>query len=265
MPFQLCLELESVRAAKVGLPETCLGALVEHMLRLMLENPVLALRCQRTKALNDQLAQNLAVITAPNKRARIAFFAVSLAHEHHSGFVRLMDSEHFASSAAILRPIAEAAACAHWITYAAKPEWVNTALTDAGRDPPTLDKMINALSNCGVAFDGIKSLRRLLQQPAWTRFHSFTHGGMDQLARRPQAQTFDQSECHANFIMADVFLLSGAAIATAWSDSIGLRGVIGAEYDSINNERRRVFGGPAAPPWKGLPPPPSWADADQCR
>jgi hypothetical protein len=166
-----------------------------------------------------------------------------------------MDSEHFATAAAILRPTAEASACAHWATYVANDVWLDLAFTDKAREPPTLDKMIGALAKCGVTFDGIQDLVRLLQKPAWKRFHSFTHGGMHQLSRRPQAETFDQAECLANFIMADIFLISGAAIATTWPSGINLRGVIASEFESIDSERVRTFGGIPAPPWKGLPTP----------
>lgn len=88
----------------------------------MINEPALALRHQRSRELNQRIAEMLVGLQHKQPRADFAMRAASLAHEHHSGFLRLMDSEHFASAAALLRPIVEASMIAYWVSYAASKE-----------------------------------------------------------------------------------------------------------------------------------------------
>lgn len=222
-----------------------------------MQNPVLALRCQRSIALNHRAAAAIAYVRGNNPRERLAMSAVSLANEHHSGFVKLMETEHFASAAAMLRPIAEASTCAHWVTYVASPRWIAQVGTTRERDTPNLDRMITALANSGIPFEGIHELRKQLQMASWRRFHKFTHGGLSQLTRRESAQTFNQEENHHHLLLADTFFLAGAAIGTVWSADPDLRTFVVAEYSRVNTERVQAFGGPAVSDWAGLPPAPN--------
>lgn len=217
--------------------------------------PTLALRCQRSRVLSSDLGAALAEIRSESDRGEVALRAISLAHEHHSAFLCLIYSMHFASAAALLRPIAEASACAHWVTYVARPEWVTAALTEEGRDQPSLDRMITQLASSGVPIAGIKDMRKLLQTPTWKVFHSFTHGGLSQLARRGNAETFDVHANRANIYMAESFLLAGAAIATVWTSNLQLRELLIAERSRQATELREAFDGPEISQWEDLPPP----------
>lgn len=221
----------------------------------MLTHPGLALRCQQSAELNKRIAETLASFKSGSVRCELAMQAVSLSHEHHSGFLRLMDTEHFATGAAILRPIAEASAFSHWVSYVALKRWVNTAVTPQAQDQPNLDDMIRGLARCRPEIPGLQSLRDLLRTPAWKRYHSFTHGGIEQLGRRAQSVTFNPLECRANFLMADNFLLAGASIYTAWFESDALLDFFKREVHGLGQELKGFFNGPDVPAWKGLPKP----------
>lgn len=173
----------------------------------------LSQRCEQSKAFNQQAASHLARIPYSTPRQHFALAAVSLAHEHHSGLIHLTSTCHFASAAALLRPLAEASVRAHWFMYAASKQKVG-AVASGIETTPDLDKMINALSKCAVAPPGIHDLKRILQTNNWTRFHKYTHGDMPQLSRRANPQPFAEFENLNHLILADHFLLAGASIGT---------------------------------------------------
>ncbi|MEF9977709.1 MAG: hypothetical protein RR969_09495 [Thermomonas sp.] len=215
----------------------------------------LALRCQQSVELNKRISETLVDLKRDHPRCDLAMRAVSLAHEHHSGFLRLMDSEHFATGAAVLRPIAEASTFSHWVSYAAPKEWVAAFATPQAWDQPNLDDMIRALAKCKPEMPGLQSLRDLLRTYAWKRYHSFTHGGVEQLGRRAETVTFNPIECRANFLMADNFLLAGASIYAAWFESAALINFFKSEVGRAGQELKDIFDGPDVPEWKGLPMP----------
>lgn len=227
-----------------------------------MENPVLSLRVQRSSVLNQRAAEVLTNVRGATKRASLALSAVGLSHEHHSAFLRLMETTHFASAAAMLRPIAEASACAHWITYVAHREWISQASADSAWDTPTLDDMLRALARCGTQFEGIQGLIKLLQTAHWTRFHKYTHGGLLQLTRRDRAETFDQKENHWHLNLADTFHLAGAAIGGVWADDEALRGFVRVERRRLNDELATVFGGARVADAPDLPPTPHRDEAE---
>lgn len=166
-----------------------------------------------------------------------------------------MDSEHFASAAAMLRPIAEASMIGYWVSYSARKDWIDAASTAGGPEPPTLDNMIRALAKRKADLPGIAALSTLLNKPAWKRYHAFTHGGIDQLLRRSASATFAPAECHANFHMADNFVLAGAAIHTAWFNLSSISEFIKNELMELGRELMDRDGGPQVAPWPGLPRP----------
>src|SRR5690348_16028455 len=102
-------------------------------------------RCNESKYFSAQMASRLARIDHPSPRRHLALAAVSLAHEHHSGHVQLMGTCHFASAAALLRPLAEASARAHWLIYAASDKKIE-AMSNDKETTPDLDRMINAMA-----------------------------------------------------------------------------------------------------------------------
>lgn len=221
----------------------------------MLTHQGLALRCQQSAELNKRISEALIGLKNDHPRCDLAMQAVSLAHEHHSGFIRLMDSEHFATGAAILRPIAEASASSHWVSYVAAKDWISAALTPQSHDQPNLDDMVRGLARRMPELPGLQSLRDILRTPAWTRYHSFTHGGIEQLGRRTEPVTFNPLECRANFLIADNFLLAGASIYVAWFESDALTDFFRREFRGMGQELKTIFNGPDVPEWKGLPKP----------
>lgn len=169
----------------------------------------------------------------------------------------LMRSDHRASAAAMLRPIAEASVRAHWLVYAARVEYVER-LSEVGADTPNLDDMITELARCATPSVGISHLKRLLPTPHWRRFHKYNHGGMGQLIRRPREESFNQEECHEHLLLADIFLLAGVGIATAIFSSPDLSRFVADELARINHEGVTVFGKEDGGPWQGLPRAPDW-------
>lgn len=216
---------------------------------------ILSLRCQRSKALSELAAKQLGSLQGATIRCHLALASVSLAHEHHSGLSMLMYRDHYASAAAMLRPIAEASVRAHWLIYAADARTIET-LASAQTDTPNLDSMIRALAKCTTPPEGISDLQRLLPTADWRRFHKYNHGGIHQLRRRQREETFGLEECHEHLLLADFFLLGGVSIGTVLGADASFSSFVSAEYGRANHESVHTFGKPDTGPWKGLPSPP---------
>ncbi|WP_157499002.1 hypothetical protein [Lysobacter sp. Root604] len=198
------------------------------------------------------------------ERQRIALSAMLLAHEHHSACVSMVSSSHYASAAAMLRPIGEASACAFWTMYAAPKKWLGSLLElkpgsalEFKADTPNLDDMITALASSNIP--GVKRLSALRQDPMWRRFHKYTHGGMIQLDRRTHPQPFDESENRIHLMQADAFLLPAVSLGTVLFNSDELTSFIATSYRTLSEEVE-AYGAAPAPPWAGLPEPPDLDD-----
>lgn len=216
-------------------------------------------RCAQSEAFNQEAASQLARVPHSTPRQHLALAAVSLAHEHHSALIHLMGTRHFASAAALLRPLAEASARAHWFIYAASKQKVE-ALTRGTEITPDLDKMISALSKCAVAPAGIRDLKRIVQTHGWTRFHKYTHGDMSQLSRRANPQPFTEFENMNHLMLADDFLFAGASIGTVLLEDPFFFQFIRENHARLNEEAVALYGARSVPEWDGLPAPPLlWA------
>lgn len=216
-------------------------------------------RCLTSYELSQEALEFLSRARPITIRQRLAVSAIDLATEHHSGFVPLMRTCHYASAAAMLRPTAEASTSAWWMTYVAKGSVIQS-LSAEGQDTPTIDVMIKELAAANLGLPGLKNLAGMRQRIEWRRFHKFTHGGMIQLERRFSPETFSGLENRYHLLMADLFMLAGVALGTVLFDSDGLLAWVVRKREELYAEGVREFGVTAAfEPWPadGLPPAPA--------
>lgn len=222
----------------------------------------LRLRLEKSLELSREAEKHLYPEVVESDRDQIATSAAQLAHEHHSALIELMTTSHFASAAALIRPIAEASACAFWITYCAQSERVaNLASLTERHDIPNLDDMVKALASAKqFDFVGLKELRALAtsQDPSWKRLHGLTHGGMVQLSRRTYPDTFSLAENCFHLMQADSFLLPGIAIGTVLFPTEDLSRFIREEYSNLGRELKETYGREDPGQWRELPQPPQW-------
>lgn len=108
----------------------------------------------------------------------------SLVLEHHGAILHLLGTGQFDGSAlALVRPLIDAAYRAHWIYSSASPE--NIAKLRAGEKcDPGLINMAEAVEK-KIGADGFF----VAIGPYITALHGYTHGGLEQLGRR-----FDANE-----------------------------------------------------------------------
>ncbi|WP_226469891.1 DUF6988 family protein [Luteimonas panaciterrae] len=158
-------------------------------------------------------------------RRMLSRCATSVALEHHSAVLKLIESGHFASAAAMLRPVMEAGAIAHWLLYAAPTERVQAMsqapLEGARRDDdtPVLSVLIRELADALPSLPGLANLQEILRSPAGSWLNKYTHGGIPQLRRKgPDAQPFGLPDMILALIRADMFVLMACAAATVIYD-----------------------------------------------
>ncbi len=106
-----------------------------------------------------------------------ALFSLTL--EHHGAILHLLKAGQFDGSAfALVRPLIEAAYRAHWVYACAKPDIV-TRLKNGEKVEPGLINMateVEKKNDAGGIFASIAPHIKVL--------HGYTHGGLQQMARR---------------------------------------------------------------------------------
>ncbi|WP_226469888.1 DUF6988 family protein [Luteimonas panaciterrae] len=154
-------------------------------------------------------------------RETLARCAISILLEHHSGVIALIKTAHYASAAAMLRPVLEAGTIAYWLLYAAPTERVQAMAlaplegADQNSDTPTLGRMINALADSLPSLPSVRDLADGLGKPNGRWLNKYTHGGIPQLKRKgPDEPPFGFSDMIRALIRADLFALVGSAAAT---------------------------------------------------
>lgn len=184
---------------------------------------------------------------APSLRALFARCAISLALEHHSGIVRLVQAGEYGTAAALLRPLLEASTIGYWLMYVADCGRIRSLPTnvDASRSPdiPQLDHMAAKLV---PIFPPIKALVEGLKNngPA-TWLHKYTHGGMPQLLRR--ADGWAEPYVMHMLITADLFAVLGACLETVIAPNPELSAYGFSCRDKLGAELSRRFGVPMPP------------------
>ncbi|MBB6245694.1 hypothetical protein HDE80_000715 [Rhodanobacter sp. A1T4] len=171
-------------------------------------------RASQSRAQNDQVRVLLPQGPAPSLRANFARCAVDLAHEHHSGLIRLVEAEEFGTAGALLRPLLEASTAAFWLMYVASCESIQalptTPVENSAADLPLLRDMAKDLT---LIFPPIQVIVDGFQKGGRSKWlHKYTHGGTPQLARRGPGWSRD--EVMLTLIRADLFAILGACLET---------------------------------------------------
>jgi hypothetical protein len=143
---------------------------------------------------NAEKMHNFVLVTVPDRllinddqTVLVALF--SLAVEHHGAILYLLKTGKFDGSAMVLvRPLIDCVYRALWLHCCGKPE--HFAAVRAGSIPyPGFPNMADAIEknvpSVGGLFQGLK--------PVITALHGYTHGGLEQLARRFDAEGAIQS------------------------------------------------------------------------
>lgn len=218
----------------------------------------LDLRIQKSYELNYQAAAKVEPLTYSSKRQRLVLSALHLAIDHHMSFVALVKLRRYASAAALLRPIGEATASAYWFTYVADNKRLDGILSseDGRQDTPDLDDMIRALASSHLRIPGVDILKKLIkeQNPLWRRFHKYAHGGMIQLNRRMEPETFSNDENSYHLMVADSFMLPSIKLVAAVFANTDLANFCKDNYKRIAKEVES-YGSIVAPEME-LPPAP---------
>jgi hypothetical protein len=119
------------------------------------------------------------VFVSDNDEKMLVGIFYSLAREHFTAILYLLRAGQFDGSAfALARPLVEAAYKAHWLYCCAKPATVARIKAGGNCFPPFSDiaELIEKKMDAEGIFTFIAPLIKSL--------HGFTHGGMEQMARR---------------------------------------------------------------------------------
>jgi hypothetical protein len=212
-------------------------------------------RASQSSAQNDQGRALLPQGLAPSLRANFARCAFDLAHEHHSGLIRLVEAEEFGTAGALLRPLLEASTAAFWLMYVASCESIQalptTPIENSTADIPLLRDMAKDLA---PIFPPIQIIVDGFQKGGPSKWlHKYTHGGTPQLARRGSGWSRD--EVMLTLIRADLFAILGACLETAIEPN-GALSIYGFNRrDELGNEVSKRFNAPPIPPQPHELPP----------
>ncbi len=187
-------------------------------------------------------------------RHRLARSALALALEHHASITTLSAVGNYSSAAALLRPLMEAGACAFWIVYACPPPLL-TMIMAGERDTPTLPKMLQSLRKV-AGLEGVDRLAEML--PREGRYlDSYTHGGMSQLGQRDWMTGFSSQRTRHTLMVADMFAVAAAAVATVIYDAPELFQYLGERRDQLRLETIAMSGRTVPDePWRAFPKAP---------
>src|ERR1700730_31269 len=134
----------------------------------------------RAKEMHDFLASRLAGKYPHDDRRGLLAIFMSVAQSHHEAILLLAGQERLVSSAfALFRPMVEAAYRGLFVAFLAKDEQIETI--KAGGEPyGRFNKLANDLDD-KFQTDGMYSQ---YAGDAWKILNGYTHGGLEQLARR---------------------------------------------------------------------------------
>lgn len=196
------------------------------------------MRCAESLQQNETLRRLLPGAGPDTLRADFARCAIDLALEHHSAVIGLVLHEHYGSAAALLRPLLESAASAHWLIYVADCDCISdlerTARGESNRDIPDLDRMLKALLK---TFPAAGNLWRSLQSKGpGTWLHKFTHGGVLQLQKRGVLDGWTEQEAQMHLLCADQFAVLAATVGTVIHEAPDLAGYVFPRRDALVEE-----------------------------
>ena len=107
-----------------------------------------------------------------NNRVRAAGSCLSIAQDHHHAIVVLLSARLYASCFALLRVAFEAYVRGEWLALCATEPQVRRFLN--GREPPKIDKMLDALARQDAFSEGRLSL---IKKRNWKALCGYTHTG----------------------------------------------------------------------------------------
>ena len=149
------------------------------------------------------------------RRAHLAGACLSVALDHHSGIIALIEDRHHPSAVALIRPLFEAYIRGSWLAFVATDEQVEAFAK--GKEPPRLAEMIEGLERQDRFNVGVLSQ---VKQQTWGRMCDFTHTGALQVAQNMTESTVERA--YVDDELEDVL---GAANGWALLVSISLAGI----------------------------------------
>lgn len=146
---------------------------------------VLLAQIERAEKMHDFVLANVPdhlVLDTDEKTVLVALFSLTI--EHHGAILYLLKSGRFDGSAmALTRPLIDCVVRALWLHCSRKSE--HFAAVRAGGSPyPGLANMADAIDKGLPTTDGLFQALK----PFITALHGYTHGGLEQLGRRFDAE-----------------------------------------------------------------------------
>lgn len=141
-------------------------------------------------------------------RAMMMAGLLSLAREHYSSMLYLLDKGHHGSASALARPLYEAQIRLTWLSVCGT-DAVAQKLNDGSKqfDGIThLSRKIDSALQANTFYDVLKQNEDAL--------HDYTHGGMRQISRRFNGKGFIEASFHDDEII-DLIKVSGMTLAMA--------------------------------------------------
>jgi hypothetical protein len=145
----------------------------------------LATQIDRAEQMHNFVLANVPdrlLLDTDEKTVLVALFSLTI--EHHGAILYLLKSGRFDGSAmALTRPLIDSVYRALWLHCSGKPE--HFASVRAGDSPyPGLQNMADAINKALPTTNGLFQALK----PFITALHGYTHGGLEQLGRRFDAE-----------------------------------------------------------------------------
>jgi len=184
------------------------------------------------------------LLDTDEKTVLVALFSLTI--EHHGAILYLLKSGRFDGSAmALTRPLIDSVYRALWLHCSGKPE--HFASVRAGDSPyPGLPNMADAIDKALPATDGLFQALK----PFITSLHGYTHGGLEQLGRRFDAEgnvraTYTDGERFEVVKATTAYLVM---FAVAWCQIYaGGNPVYEPRSAAIMQQYNEIYGGPHTP------------------
>jgi hypothetical protein len=185
--------------------------------------------------------------------------AIRLALEHHSSITSLIRLTHFASAAALMRPLLEATATSVWSLYVATDHQIEGLVFRENVRLPSLDVMVQKIAK-NKTLKGKVEFLELIRKSRGI-FDKFTHGCVEQLKRRysPTGTTFDLQENILTLFIADMLLLLAASVEAARA-SANLNELVRLNVETVVSRMKEEHSVGPLIEWKGWDPLPPFED-----
>ena len=217
-------------------------------------------RADETIMLHHAYVDEILHLNPPKSvRTSVILDCFLLSTELHVAIGTLVKFRHFAAAFALLRPLIETTLRAAWLTYVA--DYKSLMMTIENKSTNDLDYFARALLKRTTHLE-LHSIANTILDNRHI-YHSLTHCGLEQLARRREG--FKRDDLISGLITADAFAIISGEVAHFSNKECKFREITIANAFRLAKENYLRTGLGEEPPetWTGeLPEPPSWNDPE---